>query len=318
VRVTIPTRPVVFALVLALVLGLVVWAVLRGGDAFSPSRPIRVATWNMQWLVSPETARRARLACRDGQASPLPCDVARGQVRDSADLGALAGEVRRLGADVIAFQEVEDANVARRVFRGYDICIAPGAGAQHAGFAVRRWLDARCEPPLDSLAAGGRGRSGQVLLLRVPGGPPWRLLSVHLKSGCAHDPLESATGACRLLARQAAALGEWIAARVTAQEPFIVLGDLNRAGTPGSGDPFWDLLDASTFETSAAHLPFRNCVFGEPYETFIDHILVDRALMPHLHPEGFMQMRFPISKSIRFRLPDHCPVRVSLTARAAL
>ncbi len=313
---TIPTRPVVFALVLALALGLITWA--RGGDAFSTTRTIRLATWNLQWLVSPGTARAARIACREGRPSPLPCDVARGHARDSADFGALAREASRLHADVIAFQEVEDAAVARRVFRGYDICIAPGHGVQHAGFAIRRNLQARCEAPLDTLAAGGRGRSGQVLTLHVPGGPPWHLLSVHLKSGCSREPLESANASCRLLARQAEALGEWIAARVAGGEPFIVLGDLNRAGVPRQGDEFWDLLGAHTFEAAASHLAYRNCVFGAPYREFIDHILVDRALLPQLHAEGFVQLPFPISKSIRFRLADHCPIRVSLTAGTAL
>src|SRR5690606_33667367 len=116
-------------LVLTLVPGLVVWAALRGGDVFS-SGTLRIATWNMEWLVAPATARAARIACRDGRRAPLPCDVARTQARDSADLRALASQVRRLDADIIAFQEVENTAVARRVFRGYDICIAGGSGAQ--------------------------------------------------------------------------------------------------------------------------------------------------------------------------------------------
>lgn len=315
---TLPTRPVVFAIILALVLGLIVWVVLEGGEASSISRPVRLATWNMEWLVSAETARVARIACRNGRPSPLPCDVALGKARDSADLTALAGEVRRLRADVIAFQEVQDTAVALRVFRGYDICIAGGEGVQHAGFAVHPDLDAHCGPPLDTLAVGGRGRSGQQLILHVPGGPPWHLLAVHLKSGCSREPLDAARDACRLLAAQAAALGEWIAARVAARQPFVVLGDLNRAGPPRAGEPFWDLLDVTRFEAAATHLPFRNCVFGAPYQAFIDHILVDRSLIPHLHPEGFVQMRLPISKSTRFRLSDHCPIRVTLSTRAAV
>lgn len=310
---TIPTRPVVFALILALVLGLIVWAVLRGGDAFSAPRPLRLATWNMEWLVDPETSRVARIACRDGRRSPLPCDVARTQARDSADLRAIASEVRRLDADVIAFQEVENASIARRVFRGYDICIADGPGAQHAGFAYRPRQGIRCEPPLQSLTVGGRGRAGQPLRLQLGDGPPLHLLAVHLKSGCSRDALDSTTSACVLLAAQTEALGEWIDSRVQAGEPFIVLGDLNRAGAPDASDPFWNLLDASRFEAAASHLAFRNCVFGAPYEAFIDHILVDRSLLPRLHQEGFAQMRFHAAKSNRYRLPDHCPVRVSLS-----
>ncbi len=308
----------IFALVPAMVAGAIIWLLHHGGDAFSSSRPLRIATWNMEWLVAPRTAQAARIACRDGHRAPIPCDVARTQVRDSADLRALAAQVRRLDADVIAFQEVEDAAIARQVFRGHDICIAPGSGTQHAGFAIRRHVTAHCGPPLTTLAADGRGRPGQLLTVHLGDGPPIHLLSVHLKSGCSRDPLDAGTAACRLLARQAAALGEWIAERVASEEPFIVAGDLNRAGAPVEGDPFWDLLDASAFEAAATHLPFRNCVFGAPYDAFIDHVLVSHALMTRLHPEGFGQMRFPAALSTQYHLADHCPVRVSLSGSPAV
>ena len=306
-----------FVLILALVSGLVFRAAFRGGDVFSSS-PLRIATWNMEWLVAPGTARAARIACRDGHRAPLPCDVARRQVRDSADLRALAALVRRLDADIIAFQEVESQLIAQRVFRGYRICIANGSGVQHAGFAVRPRLRARCEPQLASLEAGRRGRPGQVLTLPVADGPPIHLLAVHLKSGCSRDPLDSGTSSCTLLAAQADALGAWISERAAANDPFIVLGDLNRAGAPDDQDPFWRALDPSPFEAAATHLPFRNCVYGAPYEAFIDHILVSRSLMPRLHAEGFQQMRFPAAKSTRHQLSDHCPVRVSLSLNRTL
>lgn len=317
VPVSFPSRPVLFALILALVAGLLAWAVIRGGDAFSSGDPLRIATWNMEWLVSPETARVARIACRDGQRSPLPCDVARSHARDSADLRAMAALARQLDADVIAFQEVENEVIARRVFRGHEICIAPGSGVQHAGFAVRAGVDARCEPALSSLEAGGRGRAGQLLTLRVAGGAPIQLLAVHLKSGCARDAIDSSSAACVLLAAQARALGAWISERSASGQPWMVLGDLNRGGVPGAEDPFWQLLDESAFEAAASHLPFQNCVFGAPYEQFIDHILVARALLPALHAEGFQQMRFPAAKSTQYTLSDHCPVRVSLSQAKA-
>src|SRR6185369_11996939 len=31
--------------------------------------PLRLVTWNMEWLVDGDTARAARIACRDAQAS---------------------------------------------------------------------------------------------------------------------------------------------------------------------------------------------------------------------------------------------------------
>ena len=66
-------------------------------DAARPA--IAIATWNMEWLVSPATAHGARLACRRGHRAILPCDVARELSRDSADLARLAWYARRLDAD---------------------------------------------------------------------------------------------------------------------------------------------------------------------------------------------------------------------------
>ncbi|MDQ2639770.1 MAG: endonuclease/exonuclease/phosphatase family protein [Pseudomonadota bacterium] len=309
----IQLRHVLLSLVLALTLGCLAWAAARGGDVFSGPQALRIATWNMEWLLHPETARLARIACRDGQRAAIPCDVARSQARDSADFGRMAALVRQLDADVIAFQEVENEAVARKVFRGYEICIAPGSGAQHAGFAVRSALRFRCEPPLDALTAGGRGRPGQPLLLFSRTGAPVELLAVHLKSGCSRDPLDSPTAACRLLSEQAGALGEWIAGRAAAGTPFMVLGDFNRPVGSTPDDPFWSQLHPESFLAAASQLPFRNCVFGAPYGEFIDHILVGRSLAARMHPDGFAQLRYRPDEAIQFQLSDHCPVSVKIS-----
>jgi endonuclease/exonuclease/phosphatase family metal-dependent hydrolase len=314
----IQNRHIMLSVVLALTLGFLAWAAAQGGDAAGRQQLLRVATWNLQWLVDPATTHEARIACREQRAAPLPCDVARTLARDSADLGRLAALVRRLDADVIAFQEVQSEAIAQRVFRGYRICIAAGAGVQHTGLAVRAGLRARCDAPLASLATSGRSRAGQVLTLFPPDGPPIELLSVHLKSGCARDPLHSPTAACRQLVEQAQALGEWIHQQTEEGSDFIVLGDLNRGGTPDSDDEFWRLLQPAAFTAAASRLPFRNCVFGAPYGDFIDHILVAQTLLPRLHEEGFRQMRFRPGETTRYLLSDHCPVSVSLSLNHSL
>ena len=313
----IPLPHLLVSLVLALALGCLAWALARGGEMLSAPRELHIATWNMAWLLHPATVRLARIACRDGGRAAVPCDVARGEARDSADFGRLAALVRRLDADVIAFQEVENAAVARRVFRGYDICIAGGPGAQHAGFAVRRSLRFECAAPLDALTAGGRGRPGQVLRLFPRAGAPVDLLAVHLKSGCARDPLDSPSAACRLLGAQAVALGEWIAGNAEAGTHFIVLGDLNRPAAEAD-DPFWSLLHPETFISSASQLPFRNCVFGAPYAEFIDHILIGASLAPQVSGDGFGQLRYSAEEAIQFRLSDHCPVSVKILLSGSL
>jgi len=288
------------------------------GAAPSAPRPLRIATWNLEWLLDPATAQAARAACRDGLASRLPCDVAAQLARDSADLAHLAAYARALDADVIAFQEVENEAIARRVFRGYRICLRGGAGLQQVGFAIRASLQAECGAPLATLALGGQARAGQQLHLAVPGAGTIDLLAVHLKSGCAHEALPGNSDACRLLAAQARVLGEWIAAQAARQGRFVVLGDFNRGGTPDHADGFWEWLQPASFQASSSVLRFANCSWGAPYREFIDHILISNALLSRLPSSPYRQQVFRSSDAAHYLLSDHCPLMVSLNAPTAL
>lgn len=299
-------------------LALAAAVVTRSATTPAPPVALRIATWNLEWLIDADTARAARIACRDSRPSALPCDVALGSPRDSADLARLAAYARRLDADVIAFQEVQNEASARRVFRGYRICVNGGPGLQQVGFAIRPGLAGDCGQPLTTLAAGGQGRAGLQLTIAAPGLEPIELLAVHLKSGCARDRLETASDACRLLAAQARALGQWIAAQAARHARFIVLGDFNRGGPPLTADPFWALLDPSAFLASSSALPFANCAWGAPYREFIDHILIGRALTAWLPVNPFHQLHYSPRDAARYRLSDHCPVGVSLNAYSAL
>jgi endonuclease/exonuclease/phosphatase family metal-dependent hydrolase len=304
-------RPARNLLVLALLLAC-------GPAAPAAERPLRIATWNLQWLVDGDTALAARIACRDGQPAPLPCDVVRALPRSSADLARLATYARQLDADVVAFQEVQNERIARRVFRGYDLCLRPGPGVQNVGFALRPGLSYHCGQPLAALAVNGHGRAGQRLTIHAPGLGTIELLAVHLKSGCAHDPPENASEACQLLAAQAQVLGRWMAGQAARRVRFIVLGDFNRGGPPQGADPFWELLDPATFVASSGILPFANCSWGAPYRDFIDHILVSRELAAGLPGLPFEQLRYRPGESSRYLLSDHCPIGVSLNAPLAL
>jgi endonuclease/exonuclease/phosphatase family metal-dependent hydrolase len=279
--------------------------------------PLRIATWNLEWLVDAETARAARVDCRAARPTALPCDVALGLARDSADLARLGAYARQLDADVIAFQEVQNEKIAERVFSGYRVCIVAGPGLQQVGFALRPGLARDCGRPLSTLAEGAR-LAGLALTITAPHLGPLELLVVHLKSGCAHDPLSTPRDACQLLSRQAVAVGHWIA-RHTAQEArFIVLGDFNRGGFPRAADPFWSLLQVDAMVVSSSTLPFANCVWGAPYRDFIDHILVSRNLAPLLEKTAFTQLRFRPADTVHYLLSDHCPVRVSLNVASDL
>jgi hypothetical protein len=276
-----------------------------------PRAGLAIATWNMEWLVSPATAHAARLACRGGHRATLPCDVARELSRDSADLSRLGWYAQQLDADIVAFQEVEDAATAARIFPAYDICIAPGHGLQHVGFAVRRTIAHRCGPVMDEISLGGAQRAGMTLQL-YPGTPrAIELLAVHLKSGCADDPLDSGSASCVRLGAQARELSRWIASR--GRSRYILLGDFNRGDADVDHDEFWRVLSGgdpsgAPFAFAGAGTPFRNCHIGAGFTRAIDHILVSRALLPQQIQGSFRKAGYRDSDALRYRLPDHCPV----------
>jgi endonuclease/exonuclease/phosphatase family metal-dependent hydrolase len=294
--------------------------ILAAGASSSPTTPasapdaLTIASWNLEWLVSPETAHTGRLNCNAGKTAPVPCDVARELSRDTADLARLAHYARKLDADVIAFQEVENQRAARRVFRGYDICIHPGKGVQTAGFAVRG-VAHRCEAPLQTLAQGDRQRAGARLILFPGTSQQIELLAVHLKSGCSRDALDSGAAACRTLAAQGAALAAWMQQRAQANARVIVLGDFNRAG-PGN-DVFWQQLRVGTapeaaFDNASSGVAFSNCYRGQPFSQYIDHILVSRALAAQVVRGSFRHHGYRSLDAFRYRLSDHCPISISL------
>lgn len=277
-----------------------------------PAHELRVATWNLEWRVSPATAHAARRACDNGGRSPLPCDVARRLSRDSADHARMAAYVRALDADVVAVQEVESAAVLEHLFRGYRTCLAPGPGVQHAGFAIRAGLPHRCEPSVTSLSLEGRTRPGALLTLWPGTAGATTLLSLHLKSGCSSDPPGSTRTACQMLVAQMQRLSAWLSSQV---EPrLIVLGDFNRAGVDAA-DPLWRaLLDhpSSPLQDAGAGVPFRNCHDGQPFWQPIDHILLSPALAAKMRRGSFHKHGYRNADALAYRLSDHCPVSIDL------
>ena len=288
-------------------------------QASEPRAALRIATWNLEWLVTPATAHAGRLACRSGRRGPLPCDVAE-QARDSADIARLATYARLTDADVFAIQEVESEAIARQVFAGYHICLAPGRGVQHVGFAVRRTLPHRCGEAVESLGLGGTQRAGLTLWIAPGSTAAIELLAVHLKSGCSDADLDTGGNACGMLRRQAQVLAGWMAARARAR--FVVLGDFNRGDSHVAEDPFWLHLAGGDWNTApfvhaGASAAFRNCHRGAPFSRAIDHILVAHSLRDALMDDTYERVRYSSLDALRYRLSDHCPVRISLNLHPA-
>lgn len=259
---------------------------------------LKIATWNMEWL----TLRRA------GDPS-LPADV-RPKAADGFE--ALRRYAAILNADVIAFQEVDGAEAAAKVFTPdrYDLVLTHDDVVQRVGFAVRRGLAFERNPDLAGLDVhpedAYRLRSGADITLVLPGGR-LRLLAVHLKSGCNSDPLTSSTRrTCATLRQQVPALQGWIRQRREENAPFVIMGDFNRR-MEGRDQLLAALRDAAPLlrATEGRSSP---CWGGN---TFIDHILAGGAARGWMQQDTLRVMVYrETDEAARARLSDHCPVSV--------
>ena len=180
---------------------------------------LKLATWNLEWLT-----------LRQAGDPALPADV---QPKTAGDIARLRGYADRLAADVVAFQEVDGAEAASRVFPPdrYSLAVTRDAVVQRVGFAVRNGLIWSRNPDLVGLDVTADGsqhlRSGADITLEV-GGTVLRLLAVHLKSGCQRQSLNNGSRPCSQLSDQVTPLQGWIAQRRAEGVPFVILGDFNR------------------------------------------------------------------------------------------
>ena len=98
-----------------------VWS-LGASAAGADKSTLKIATWNLEWFMTPETLRALTPACtprdapRDGARRAVPCDIAHELARSNEDVAALRRHARALDADVISLQEVDGVDAARLVF----------------------------------------------------------------------------------------------------------------------------------------------------------------------------------------------------------
>lgn len=294
------TRRTPIALLIAALLAL--WHM--PAEARTPrAAPLRIVSWNMEWL-----AERDGAGCRP---------------RTEADYARMRRTVEELDADVVAFQEVESAAAAHRVFdpARYRIVIEARPNArtgdcgrdrvgqalvrQAVGFAIRRNIPFDRAPDVTALQLGDPDlRSGVDVTIRPRGGTPLRLLAVHLKSGCARG---AEWEPCPILHRQFAALETWIDHAARGRVRFAVLGDWNRRLATGD-DLLWREIDDADPPNAdlilAGGRTTARC--DRRYSAFIDHITLDRRAGQDL--EAFREVVFPDDQ----RPSDHCPIEATL------
>ena len=92
----------------------------------APPDRLRIATWNLEWLIAPEEFRALARDCVPRDASPgprrrfIPCNVAAEHERSTADFRALERYARLLDADVIAVQEGQFTDIPTDKFQPGD------------------------------------------------------------------------------------------------------------------------------------------------------------------------------------------------------
>jgi endonuclease/exonuclease/phosphatase family metal-dependent hydrolase len=285
---------------------------------------LKLATWNLEWLMTPETLRALTPACtpadapRDGARRAVPCDVAHELGRSGEDIAALRKYARELDADVVSLQEVDGANAARLVFPDYQFCFSGRIALQNNGFAIKRGLAFTCGPEVGDLSLNDDVRRGVELRL-FPGTPAeLHLLSVHLKSGCARDPLDSPKPSCLELVKQVPALERWIDAQASGHKAFAILGDFNRdLRREPAGVSLWSDIDdgdppEADLVNTAEGQSFQNCAPSQTFSGYIDYILLGQRMARGLVENSFGRELYAPRDAARRKLSDHCPVFIRL------
>jgi endonuclease/exonuclease/phosphatase family metal-dependent hydrolase len=256
---------------------------------------LKIATWNLNWLTS--------------RTAGLPSDV---KIRQPEDFDRLRAYAEELNADLVAIEEVDNADTARRLFppETYSIHMSHDRVRQRVGIVVRRGLTYDVNPDVTAIALDPEAhlRSGVDITLH-PGAGTLRVLAVHLKQGCQYLVFgRSPRTICVTLMSQFDVVAQWIAARRDEGVPFVVLGDFNRG--LDKNDPFIRTIAAPTPLTRATE-GFSSPCWG--HESFIDHILIGGTARAWVMPNTLRVLAYrETDPAWKERLSDHCPVSVRL------
>src|SRR6185369_11869145 len=273
---------------------------------------VRIASWNVEYLMTPATHLALRSSCAEnggmvgGDDRTLPCAITKREPRTADDYASLRNYDTQLRADIVALQEVDGPEAAAQVFPGYDFCFSTRAHTQKNGFAIRHNLPHRCEPEYEPLSLDDAVRRGVVVTFFPGTVNEFRLMSVHLKSGCPAGPLTAPGRNCEVLARQVAPLEAWIEGEANAGHRFGLLGDFNRRFSIETG-PARDaegrqlnvLKEIDDGDPAASKLTlvttqarFRPCTSDNEYKEFIDNILIGRDLAKDVLTKSFVRVVF--------------------------
>ncbi|MGH8135009.1 MAG: endonuclease/exonuclease/phosphatase family protein [Steroidobacteraceae bacterium] len=289
---------------------------------------LRIGTWNLEWLMTPETFDALAGHClgkeeRAGGADrSFPCDLIPKGRWSAKDLARLRDFAATADLDVIALQETDGREVAKRIWPDYVFCFTTRHNVQNVGFAVRRGIPHRCDRDYRTLGLDDYVRRGADLTLYPGTSRAIRLLSVHLKSACNSEPLNDSHDACRQLQRQVPILEDWIDRRARADNAFAVLGDFNRRfdleretahDAQGRIVALWPEIDdgdppGATLVNPGALHGAVGCGNGFGPREPIDYFVLGRKLAKTLVAGSYKVWDYPKDR----RWPDHCLLSIDV------
>jgi exonuclease III len=308
-------------------------AVLCSLSGCAVREELRLATWNVEYLVAPRTYAQLRDSCVEsagkvpGFERRIPCAIVPRLDRGPADFAALARYARQLDADVLALQEVDGPAAAALFLQGYDYCFTAQTHVQNNGLAIRRGIPFRCEPDFVELSLDERFRRGVVATLFPGTARELRVLGLRLKSGCPEGPLtDTSNPDCESISQQIPKLEAWIEAQARAGQRFAILGDFNRRisleppqarDAAGRTVNLWPELDdgdppESRLTAVTLGAPFFKCVDGDEFDSYIDLVVLGPEPASWIVPGSFRRVTYQKDDAHRYGLSDHCPVGIDL------
>ena len=302
-------------------------ALVLSGPAAGTER-LRIGTWNLEWMMTPETFDALAGNCfgKDERAGGgdrgFPCDLIPKGRWSAKDLARLRDFAATADLDVITLQETDGRDVAKRIFPDYVFCFTVRHNVQNVGFAVRRGIPHRCDRDYRALGLDDYVRRGADLTLYPGTSRAIRLLAVHLKSACSADPLSDPRDACRQLQRQVPVLEDWIDRRARADNAFAVVGDFNRRidlereiarDEQGRIVALWPEINdgdppgATLVNPGVGHGAI-GCGNGFGAREPIDYFVLGRKLTHALVAGSYRVWDYPKDR----RWPDHCLLSIEL------
>jgi endonuclease/exonuclease/phosphatase family metal-dependent hydrolase len=269
------------------------------------AQPLTFASWNLQWLTSTPVAQQPD------------------SYRTTRDIRALRKMFNTMNVDILAFQEVNDMSIVRRVVgKEYAIVLSdrslPQYRAkqfkqinQYTGFAIRKSVPFNDNADIE-LTPHSKLRFASSIQLKRRDGSVLSILSVHLKSGCI-GKFYPKYSSCKKLAQQGQALNHWIKQQQRLKQDYLILGDFNH-NLAHDGDWLWEVINLKLsqpvilatrdVQAKCRVKPHRDSKKMVTYTKLVDHIISSTGVKftsPILN-------NFDRVDPSKYRLSDHCPI----------